>query len=56
MWFKNLRVFRLSQAWSHTPDTLEAALQEHAFQPGTSQDPVSVGWVAPEKVKGWFTT
>lgn len=52
MWFKNLRVFRLSQAWSHTPDTLEAALQEHAFQPGTSQDPVSVGWVAPREGEG----
>ena len=49
MWFKNLRLFRLSPEWDYTADTLEAALQEHAFQPGTSQDPLSLGWVAPRE-------
>ena len=49
MWFKNLRIFRLSQAWSYTPDELESALETHSFQPGTSQDPVSVGWIAPRE-------
>src|SRR3546814_17542381 len=27
MWFKNLRIFRLSPTWSCTVDTLEAALE-----------------------------
>lgn len=49
MWFKNLRIFRLTPAWSYTLEELEAALETHAFQPGTSQDPVSVGWVAPRE-------
>ncbi|HLS43725.1 MAG TPA: recombination-associated protein RdgC [Paenalcaligenes sp.] len=49
MWFKNLRIFRLSPAWSYSADELEGLLETHAFQPGTSQDPVSVGWVAPRE-------
>lgn len=45
MWFKNLRFFRLHPDWKL--DTLDDAVAKHAFTPGGSQDPVSLGWTAP---------
>jgi recombination associated protein RdgC len=47
MWFKNLRIFRLSPSWSCSLDTLEAALEKQAFQPNGSRDMQSLGWVPP---------
>jgi len=47
MWFKNLKVFRLAPGWSMSVDALEAALEKHAFRPGSSQEMQSLGWVAP---------
>jgi recombination associated protein RdgC len=52
MWFKNLRIFRLAPTWSCTADALEAAIEKQAFQPGSSQDMQSLGWVAPREDSG----
>src|SRR5690606_11048700 len=49
MWFKNLRIFRLSPSWSCTAESREAALQKQAFQPGSSRDMQSLGWIAPRE-------
>ncbi len=45
MWFKNLRFFRLQKDWP--TDALDEAVAKHAFQPGGSQDPLSLGWAPP---------
>lgn len=42
MWFKNLRFFRLASDW--TLDNLDKSVTAHAFRPGGSQDPLSLGW------------
>ncbi|MBV6271654.1 recombination-associated protein RdgC [Alcaligenaceae bacterium CGII-47] len=47
MWFKNLKIYRLSDKASLSLPDLEAALEKHAFQPGSSQDSQSSGWMAP---------
>ena len=52
MWFKNLRIFRLSPSWSCTADTLEAAIEKQAFKPGGSQEMQSLGWVRPSENSG----
>jgi recombination associated protein RdgC len=52
MWFKNLRIFRLSPAWSLTADALEQALEKQAFQPGENRDMVRLGWVPPRDDTG----
>lgn len=43
MWFKNLRFFRLHPEWKL--DNIDTALAAHKFNPGTGQDPVSLGWI-----------
>lgn len=50
MWFKNLRFFRLHPEW--TVDTLDDDIAKHAFTPGGSQDPVSLGWTPPRDEAG----
>ncbi|NYT57506.1 recombination-associated protein RdgC [Alcaligenaceae bacterium] len=52
MWFKNLRIFRLAPLWTCTADSLEAALEKHAFQPSSSRDMQSLGWIAPREDTG----
>ncbi|MEJ2897659.1 recombination-associated protein RdgC [Bordetella avium] len=47
MWFKNLKVYRLSGAWSCLGETLEAALAKHAYQPGNNLEMQRLGWVSP---------
>ncbi len=47
MWFKNLKVFRLARSWSLSVDTLESALEKHAFRPGSSLEMQRLGWVPP---------
>lgn len=42
MWFKNLRFFRLHPDW--TDKNIDEAVTAHQFTPGSSQDPVSLGW------------
>lgn len=52
MWFKNLRIYRLSPTWQCSAQELEQALEKHAFTPGSSQDPLSLGWVSPLELGG----
>ncbi len=47
MWFKNLRVFRFTQFIDLSAETLEAALQQHAFKPCGSLEFSRYGWVSP---------
>lgn len=42
MWFKNLRFFRLHPDWD--AEHIDDAIASQAFTPGSSQDPVSIGW------------
>jgi recombination associated protein RdgC len=47
MWFKNLRVYRLTKPFTLSPDELDAALEQKAFQPCGKQDLSVYGWVPP---------
>ncbi len=47
MWFKNLRIYRLTQKIDLSTDTLEEALQKQAYQPCGSLDFSRYGWVPP---------
>lgn len=47
MWFKNLRLYRLTEQWTHTADELNTALAAHSFNPCGSLDIVRYGWVSP---------
>lgn len=47
MWFKNLRVYRLTQKIDLATETLETALQKQAYQPCGSLDFSRYGWVPP---------
>lgn len=48
MWFKNLRIYRLSQPLSATDEeTLQQQLQEQSFKPCGSQELSRAGWIAP---------
>ena len=52
MWFKNLKVFRLAPSWSISLDTLESALEKHAYRPGNSLEMQNLGWVPPFENSG----
>ena len=47
MWFKNLTLFRLTEAFTLTPAELETKLQSLPFKPCGSHEEVSIGWTAP---------
>jgi recombination associated protein RdgC len=47
MWFRNLQLYRLTEAFEHTPEALHTALEHGAFKPCAGLDTHSVGWVAP---------
>ena len=47
MWFKNLSVFRLTKPFKEGSESLHDKLVEKAFEPVTSQEPKSFGWVTP---------
>ena len=47
MWFKNLKIYRLSSAWTLTGEALEQALAAHAFRPGNNLEMQSLGWISP---------
>jgi recombination associated protein RdgC len=47
MWFKNLRVYRITQKIDLSTETLEEALQTQAYQPCGSLDFSRYGWVPP---------
>ena len=47
MWFKNLRVYRLTEQWSHTSEELNTALEAFCFNPCGSLDTLRYGFVPP---------
>lgn len=49
MWFKNLKLFRLSGAWKTSAEELDALLAKEAFVSGGASAPISSGWVPPRE-------
>ena len=47
MWFKNLRVYKITEYLSLEPEALERALAEHKFVPCTGQESVRMGFTYP---------
>jgi recombination associated protein RdgC len=47
MWFKNLRVYRLTKPFEMSASALGEALSARAFQPCGKQDLMQYGWVPP---------
>ncbi len=47
MWFKNISLYILTEPFELTPEDLEEKLAEHVFQPCSSFDKSSLGWVSP---------
>ena len=47
MWFKNLRLYRLTEQWSHTNEELNTALEAFGFNPCGSLDRFRYGFVPP---------
>lgn len=47
MWFKNLRLYRLTEQWSHTAEELNSALEAFSFNPCGSLDTLRYGFVPP---------
>ena len=47
MWFKNLRIYRLSDSVKHTPEELNEALAKFEFKPCGNLDSVKYGWTPP---------
>lgn len=47
MWFKNLRVYRLTKPFDLSAEQLAEALESKTFQPCGKQDLTSFGWVPP---------
>ncbi|WP_444921645.1 recombination-associated protein RdgC [Microbulbifer sp. CnH-101-G] len=47
MWFKNLRIYRLTKEFSLDAEKLNELLEAQAFVPCGSQDSVRYGWVSP---------
>ena len=47
MWFKNLAIYRLTEAFTLTPTELEEKLQSLRFKPCSPTEVFSYGWTAP---------
>ena len=47
MWFKNARIYRLTEAWELSPEQLAEKLSGFAFNPCGSLDPMRYGFVGP---------
>ena len=47
MWFKNLRLYRLTEQWTLSPEELNERLGEHSFNPCGNLDMMRYGWVPP---------
>ncbi len=52
MWFKNLKIYRLSAPWAVMGDQLEDALAKFAYQGGNNLEMQSLGWIAPRENGG----
>ena len=49
MWFKNLQIYRLPAPWAMTSEQLEESLTPQTFQPCSSLDMITQGWVSPRE-------
>ena len=49
MWFKNLKLFRLSGDWKTSADQLDALLAKESFVSAGAAAPMSSGWVPPRE-------
>ena len=47
MWFKNLKIYSITESLTVDPDTLQDQLSQVAFRPCGKQDMATMGWVAP---------
>jgi recombination associated protein RdgC len=47
MWFKNLRIYQITEPLDLAPEALSRALAEHKFSPCTGQDAVKMGFTYP---------
>lgn len=47
MWFKNLRIYLLTESWNVTHEQLNEALKKHCFSPCGSLDPLRYGFIEP---------
>ncbi len=47
MWFKNLSVFRLTEAFTLTPSELEQKLEALSFRPCGPHEEFTLGWTSP---------
>lgn len=55
MWFKNLKIFRLSPSWQPSSDEFEALLAKQAFVDGQfSGEPLNMGWAPFFEEEGTF--
>jgi recombination associated protein RdgC len=52
MWFKNLKIYQITQPLSIDTDTLEQQLEAQLFKPCGQQEPSRLGWVSPLGRKG----
>lgn len=56
MWFKNLRVYRLAEAFTKTTEELAEAMQANEFVPCGKMDAQRSGWVPPAGDAGTMLT
>ena len=49
MWFKNLKIYRLSSPWTLTSEQLEELLAKYAYQAGNHLEMQTLGWIAPRE-------
>ncbi len=49
MWFKNLKLFRLSTSWNWTAEQLDALLAKEQFVSPGAAAPVASGWTPPRE-------
>ncbi|BCY21386.1 recombination-associated protein RdgC [Bordetella pertussis] len=49
MWFKNLKIYRLSAPWALNGDQLEECLARFAYQGGNNLEMQSLGWISPRE-------
>ncbi len=47
MWFKNLRIYRLTDHFNYTPEELNEELAKFEFKPCGNLEPVKYGWTSP---------
>lgn len=47
MWFKNLSIFRLNEAFTFTPEELEQKLEPLSFRPCGAHELATFGWASP---------